>query len=185
MFHKIISSSIDSQESSFFSFIVRPINPTGFANRGKRKRLEKLDPAVGSYVSSFLRKHLPETMSWRMSSPGLRNEQSLDISRNIGSDSVSTISIAISLNKHEQVIGTVRLLKTDTQFRRQGFATEVLDIAKKLMVDIGCEKSVLTVLASNESAIRLYKKCGYTEGEDGEMILPLNVSPQPFRSASG
>lgn len=47
------------------------------------------------------------------------------------------------------------------EFRRQGIATRLLQTVDEFSAVQGCERSELEVNVSNESAIELYKKCGY------------------------
>lgn len=47
------------------------------------------------------------------------------------------------------------------QFRRQGFASALLDVVKEFSALQGCNRCELEVNVSNEPAVELYKKCGY------------------------
>lgn len=46
-------------------------------------------------------------------------------------------------------------------FRRQGYASELLDAVREFSTEEGCERCELEVNVSNEPAVELYKKCGY------------------------
>lgn len=48
------------------------------------------------------------------------------------------------------------------KYRRQGFASKLLDEAAAFSKLQGCERCELEVNVSNEPAVELYKKCGYT-----------------------
>lgn len=48
------------------------------------------------------------------------------------------------------------------RFRRQGFASELLDAVIDFSLDEGCERCELEVNVSNEPAVGLYKKSGYS-----------------------
>ena len=47
------------------------------------------------------------------------------------------------------------------KYRRQGFASELLEQVKSFSFDEGCERCELEVNVSNEPAVGLYQKCGY------------------------
>ena len=47
------------------------------------------------------------------------------------------------------------------QYRRQGFASELLETVREFSTGEGCERCELEVNVSNEPAVELYKKCGY------------------------
>lgn len=49
------------------------------------------------------------------------------------------------------------------QFRGQGLGTQLLNKVLIHAKNIGLEKVELTVYTNNDAAIRLYKKCGFTE----------------------
>lgn len=64
----------------------------------------------------------------------------------------------------------IRVLYEETQicnicvapnYRRQGFATELLDAVRSFAIEQGCERCELEVNVSNEPAVEMYKKCGY------------------------
>lgn len=46
-------------------------------------------------------------------------------------------------------------------YRRQGYASELLNTVKAYSLENGCERCELEVNVSNEPAVELYKKCGY------------------------
>ena len=46
-------------------------------------------------------------------------------------------------------------------YRRNGYATETLELMEKEAKTAGCAESVLFVTNHNEAANRLYEKCGY------------------------
>lgn len=47
------------------------------------------------------------------------------------------------------------------EYRRQGFASELLRVVREFSAEQGCERCELEVNVSNEPAVELYKKCGY------------------------
>lgn len=47
------------------------------------------------------------------------------------------------------------------KYRRQGYASELLNEVKEFSALQGCERCELEVNVSNEPAVELYKKCGY------------------------
>lgn len=48
------------------------------------------------------------------------------------------------------------------QHRRQGYASELLDVVNEFSAVQGCERCELEVNVSNDPAVGLYKKCGYS-----------------------
>lgn len=48
------------------------------------------------------------------------------------------------------------------KYRRQGFASELLAVVNSFAIEQGCERCELEVNVSNEPAVELYKKCGYS-----------------------
>lgn len=47
------------------------------------------------------------------------------------------------------------------EYRRRGYASELLSIVKDFSTAQGCERCELEVNVLNEPAVELYKKCGY------------------------
>ena len=57
--------------------------------------------------------------------------------------------------------GYLHLIAVDSNYRKQGIATKLLNHCEQLAKSRGICKVILDVRVSNESAIRLYEKCGY------------------------
>jgi len=59
--------------------------------------------------------------------------------------------------------GYLHLIAVDSNYRKQGIATNLLNHCERLAIFRGVSKIILDVRKSNESAIKLYEKCGYTK----------------------
>lgn len=80
----------------------------------------------------------------------------------LGEDVVGWADISVSANPrlaHRGFLG----MGLHKAHRGRGLGTQILQKSLKHAKDIGLEKVELTVYTDNEAAIRLYRKCGFTE----------------------
>ena len=59
--------------------------------------------------------------------------------------------------------GYLHLIAVDSNFRGQGIATAVLNHCEQVATSRGVCKIVLDVRITNQTAIKLYEKCGYSK----------------------
>lgn len=61
-------------------------------------------------------------------------------------------------------------------FQRMGIGRRLLEAAKERLIELGKKKLSLRVLATNESAIEFYKKCGFIE--QGRLVKEFYLNGQ-------
>lgn len=78
--------------------------------------------------------------------------------------------------RHSDDQAEILTLAVDAQFRRQGIAREILDIAETELIELGVDTLFLEVAEDNEPAIEFYKKNNFT---------PIGKRPAYYRRAMG
>lgn len=71
--------------------------------------------------------------------------------------------------------GWINYLAVHPDFQRRRIASELMEAAQTLLLELGCPKISLQVRLSNESAVGFYKSIGYVQDEVvsfGKRIIP-------------
>ena len=69
--------------------------------------------------------------------------------------------VATCMTGYEGHRGWINYLAVAPQYRRKGFATQVMSEAERILRDAGCPKINLQIRTSNTSVIEFYKVIGY------------------------
>ena len=69
--------------------------------------------------------------------------------------------IATCMAGYEGHRGWINYLAVATRYRRQGFATQIMQEAERILHDVGCPKINLQIRTSNTGVIEFYKTIGY------------------------
>ncbi len=80
------------------------------------------------------------------------------------------ITVIPNLTHFQKPYALVENVITDSAFRKKGYATAVLDFAKKLAVKEGCYKIMLLTGSKLESTLNFYRKAGYNSNDKTAFI---------------
>jgi ribosomal protein S18 acetylase RimI-like enzyme len=69
--------------------------------------------------------------------------------------------VATCMAGYEGHRGWINYLAVAPQYRRQGFATQIMQKAERILQDAGCPKINLQIRTSNAEVIAFYKAIGY------------------------
>jgi ribosomal protein S18 acetylase RimI-like enzyme len=70
--------------------------------------------------------------------------------------------VASCMAGYEGHRGWINYLAVAPQYRRRGFASQIMREAERILQDVGCPKINLQVRTSNSDVIEFYKAIGYT-----------------------
>jgi ribosomal protein S18 acetylase RimI-like enzyme len=70
--------------------------------------------------------------------------------------------VATCMAGYEGHRGWINYLAVAPQYRRRGFASQIMREAERILQDVGCPKINLQVRTSNSDVIEFYKAIGYT-----------------------
>jgi ribosomal protein S18 acetylase RimI-like enzyme len=87
--------------------------------------------------------------------------------------------IATCMAGYEGHRGWINYLAVLPQYQRQGFATQIMQEAEKILEDAGCPKINIQIRSSNTGVIEFYKTIGFTRDEVISMGKRL-VEDNPF-----
>ena len=73
--------------------------------------------------------------------------------------------IATCMAGYEGHRGWINYLAVSPQYRRQGFATQMIREAEKILKDVGCPKINLQIRSSNKEVIEFYKAIGFNKDD--------------------
>ena len=73
--------------------------------------------------------------------------------------------IATCIAGYEGLRGWINYLAVSPQYRRQGFATQMIREAEKILKDVGCPKINLQIRSSNKEVIEFYKAIGFNKDD--------------------
>ena len=73
--------------------------------------------------------------------------------------------IATCIAGYEGHRGWINYLAVSPQYRRQGFATQMIREAEKILKDVGCPKINLQIRSSNKEVIEFYKAIGFNKDD--------------------
>ncbi len=116
---------------------------------------------------------------WRqiLQNPGLRYYVALDEQRIVAS---CTLTIIPNLTRGLRPYGLIENVVTDPEYRRRGFATEVLQHALHEAWSSGCYKVMLETGSKDEATLRFYEKAGFKRGiKTGFIAFPAATHAQP------
>lgn len=80
------------------------------------------------------------------------------------------IIIVKNLTQGQRCYALVENVITDAQFRKMGYATEILNFAKGIAVSSGCYKIMLMTGSKEESTLRFYERAGYNRNDKTAFI---------------
>lgn len=73
--------------------------------------------------------------------------------------------IVKNLTRGQSPYALIENVVTDAQFRKKGYATEVLNYAKEIAVNNGCYKIMLMTGSKEEATLRFYERAGYNKND--------------------
>ena len=73
--------------------------------------------------------------------------------------------IATCMVGYEGHRGWINYLAVSPQYRRQGFATRLMQEAEKILQNAGCPKINLQIRSSNKDVIEFYKSIGFSKDD--------------------
>ena len=73
--------------------------------------------------------------------------------------------IATCIAGYEGHRGWINYLAVSPQYRRQGFATQMIREAEKILKDVGCPKINLQIRSFNKEVIEFYKAIGFNKDD--------------------
>ena len=92
--------------------------------------------------------------------------------------------VATCMAGYEGRRGWINYLAVEPQYRRQGFATVIMNTAEKLLKSMGCIKINLQVRTSNRAVIQFYKSIGFSNDDVVSLGKRLASDP-PFNDGAG
>ena len=85
--------------------------------------------------------------------------------------------VATCMAGYEGHRGWINYLAVAPEYRRQGFATLIMNAAEKFLISAGCPKINLQVRTSNTAVIQFYKSIGFST--DDVVSLGKRLAPDP------
>lgn len=73
--------------------------------------------------------------------------------------------IATCMAGYEGHRGWINYLAVSPQYRRQGFATQMMREAERILKDVGCPKINLQIRSSNKDVIEFYEAIGFKKDD--------------------
>lgn len=84
------------------------------------------------------------------------------------------IIIVPNLTHEQRPYALIENVVTDENHRKKGFASQILDYAKKIAIKEKCYKIMLLTSSKEESVLRFYEKAGYNRKDKTAFIQWLN-----------
>jgi ribosomal protein S18 acetylase RimI-like enzyme len=80
------------------------------------------------------------------------------------------VMIVPNLTHGQRPFAIIENLITDEQYRRQGWATALLEYVKEMATEAGCYKVMLTTSSKDEGILQFYEDMGYYRNEKQAFI---------------
>lgn len=80
-----------------------------------------------------------------------------------------------NLTHNQQPYAIIENVITDERYRNMGYASKILDYAKRIAIENNCYKIMLMTSSKQDSTLNFYRKAGYNSEDKTAFIQWLNV----------